>query len=40
MHLHAGAALPRLGGSEPLARRMAAEVPHWSKLVAQLGINR
>jgi tripartite-type tricarboxylate transporter receptor subunit TctC len=36
----AGAALPRLDGPEPLAARMADEVPRWTQLVAQLGINR
>jgi tripartite-type tricarboxylate transporter receptor subunit TctC len=36
----AGAALPRLDGPEPLAARMAEEVPRWTQLVAQLGINR
>jgi tripartite-type tricarboxylate transporter receptor subunit TctC len=36
----AGAALPRLDGPEPLAARMAEEVPRWTQLVTQLGINR
>jgi tripartite-type tricarboxylate transporter receptor subunit TctC len=36
----AGAALPRLDGPEPLAARMAEEVPRWMQLVAQLGINQ
>jgi tripartite-type tricarboxylate transporter receptor subunit TctC len=34
----AGAALPRLDGPEPLAKRMAEEVPRWTQLIAQLGI--
>ncbi len=36
--LDAGAALPRLDGPEPLAKRMAEEVPRWTQLIAQLGI--
>jgi tripartite-type tricarboxylate transporter receptor subunit TctC len=36
----AGAAVVRLDGPEPLATRIAEEVPRWTKLVAQLGINR
>jgi tripartite-type tricarboxylate transporter receptor subunit TctC len=36
--LDAGASLLRLDGPEPLARRMAEEVPRWTKLIAQLGI--
>jgi tripartite-type tricarboxylate transporter receptor subunit TctC len=35
----AGAAVPRLDGPEPLAKRMAEDVPRWTKLVAQLGLN-
>jgi tripartite-type tricarboxylate transporter receptor subunit TctC len=34
----AGAAVLRLDGPEPLARRMAEEVPRWAQLIAQLGI--
>jgi tripartite-type tricarboxylate transporter receptor subunit TctC len=36
--LDAGAALPRLDGPEPLAKRMAEEVPRWTQLIAQLGV--
>src|SRR5712691_852133 len=36
--LDAGAALLRLDGPEPLAKRMAEEVPRWTQLIAQLGI--
>ncbi len=36
--LEAGAALPRLDGPEPLAKRMAEEVPRWTQLIAHLGI--
>jgi len=36
--LDAGAALPRLDGPEPLAERMAEEVPRWTQLITQLGI--
>ena len=36
--LDAGAAVPRLDGPEPLAKRMVEEVPRWMQLVAQLGI--
>jgi len=36
--LDAGAALIRLDGPEPLARRMAEEIPRWTHLIAQLGI--
>lgn len=36
--MDAGASLLRLDGPEPLAKRMAEEVPRWNKLIAQLGI--
>lgn len=35
----AGAAVARLDGPGPLAKRMAEEVPRWTKLIAQLGLN-
>lgn len=36
--MEAGASLLRLDGPEFLAKRMAEEVPRWTKLIAQLGI--